>query len=429
MTRRGTPEQPSVFVGASIPRSGHHFLESVLKAYWGAELRYCAFYDEPGCCKLVPCAQRRGERVIYQKNHDWASSVPLGLDDVRYLVQYRHPVPAALSDWERTQRERLDPRGPDYRRSRAAHAWYLANKAWYFRRFHDKWLAAPVPGAILIEYDRFRADPAGVLDPVFAAADGATEAPRLAHALAATTGIQAASGEPYRPRVVAAASLPFPDLMIAFEAHLLAACPGFGYRRFFEGEGAMAEFRGVLMALDETIALPEGETDRLIVADRLSGGHPEVRLRLAERHLKQGRAAEALALAEELTAAQPGFAPGWGLLLRAARKLKVAPRLDGLGAEAAFGAVGHPEVLVQLGQLWLARGETLKAAGVLAMAAGLHPERPRVRSLWAQALAKLGRREQALAEAEEALRRDPEDRIAASLLRGREAGPGALPSQ
>lgn len=421
MMPRGTPERPAIFIGASIPRSGHHFLESVLTQYWGAELRYCPFYDLAGCCRQIPCTTRGGERVIYQKNHDWNSSVPLGVEGAVYLVQYRHPVPAALSDWERSQRAKLDQRGPDYRRSRAAHAWYLANKAWYFRRFHDKWLRQPVPGAILIEYDRFRADPAASLSPILAAADGAVDAARLERALAATTGIHAASGAPYRPRIVERASLPFPDLMIAFEAHVLETCPSLGYHRFFEGEGAAEEFRGVLMALDETVPLPPGETDRLRAADRASGGHPEVRVRLAERLLKEGKSEEALTLAEALVAAHPGFARGLDVLLQAAKRAKVPPPMAGLGGEAAFAALGNPELLLGLGQAWLQDGEIMKAAGALAMGVGLHPDRPRMRAAWAQVLARLGRREQAAAEAHEALRRDPEDKLAAKVLRGIQA--------
>lgn len=418
MTPRGTPGRPALFIGVSIPRSGHHFLESILTAYWGEELRYCAFYGEPGCCRQVPCTRRRGERVIYQKNHDWGSAVPIRLDGVSYLVQYRHPVPAALSDWERSQRARLDPRGAGWCRSRAAHAWYLASKAAYFRRFHDKWLAAAVPGAILIEYERLRADPATTLAPVFSLADGSVDAARLDRALAATTGIRASSGEPYRPRVVALASLPFPDLMIAFEAHVIENCPRFGYARHFAGEGAREEFLGVLTAIDETLPLPEGETDRLAAADRLSAGHPEVRLRLIERHLREGKATEALDLAEALTAGHPGFAPGWGALLRAARRLNAPPRLDAFGGEAIFGAAGNPEVLEMLGQALLAAGETVKAATVLAIGAGLHPDRSRLRAVWAQALTRLGRHEAAAAELQEAVRRDPNDRLVLRIKRG-----------
>lgn len=420
--RPGSVAAPAILVGASVPRSGHHFLESVLRAYWQAELRYCGFYDAEGCCKAIPCTRRQGERVIFQKNHDWQMAVPLGLEGVAYVVQYRHPVPAALSDWERLFRRgrRRDAAGPD--RSRAAHGWYLAGKARYMRRFHAKWLKAPPPGAILVEYDQFRADPAGTLAPIFAAADGQADPARLAAAIAATAGIQAATGEPYRPRRVEESSLPHPDLMAAFEAHVLAACPGLGYRPMLAGPAATEEFLGLMLAHDEATPLPPEEAhrtapaDRLLLADRLSGGHPEVRMRLAAALLAAGRAEEALVALEALVAAQPGFARGWRALFGAARRAGRQPSPAVLTPDAAFAMLGDAEVLGRMGKAWLRHGEAAKAVAMLAMAIGLHPQAPGLRAPWAAALLAAGRVEEALAAAREAAAQDPADRPARAIL-------------
>jgi tetratricopeptide (TPR) repeat protein len=272
----------------------------------------------------------------------------------------------------------------------------------------------------MIEYDRFRADPVGTLAPIFLAADGAVDDARLCTTLASTTGIQASSGEPYRPRIVSESALPFPDLMIAFEAYVLQHCPAFPYERFFQGEGARDEFLGLLIAIDDEVPLPDGEaeTDRLRVAERLSGGHPEVRSRLAERCLKEGKLTEAAAIAEEMAAANPEYGRGLHLLVKASRRMKAPVPVSHLGGGALFAAMGNAEAMLEIGEAWLRHGDLLKAAGVFAMAANLHPDHVRLRTAWARVLSKLGRTEQAQTEARAALLLDPDNKIALRLLQG-----------
>ena len=40
----------------SLPRSGHHYLKSILQHTLKDNLSYCEGYQEPGCCKSSPCA-------------------------------------------------------------------------------------------------------------------------------------------------------------------------------------------------------------------------------------------------------------------------------------------------------------------------------------------------------------------------------------
>ena len=107
-------EHPKILVGASLPRSGHHFLARLLRGVLGRELQYCEFYTPPGCCKQIPCTKRTGAAVIYQKQHDRQGEVPQDLADALYVVQHRHPLPQALSDRE------LDLSDAPGRRPRAA---------------------------------------------------------------------------------------------------------------------------------------------------------------------------------------------------------------------------------------------------------------------------------------------------------------------
>lgn len=110
--------------GVSYPRSGHKLLVSLLAAcfrtpaperieapgpveelpgyFEAGPFSYCEFY---GCCRSVPC--RRG--ALFRKHHDLAGDRESALErrsDFRYVVQYRHPVPTIVSDFERTPVER-----------------------------------------------------------------------------------------------------------------------------------------------------------------------------------------------------------------------------------------------------------------------------------------------------------------------------------
>jgi len=46
-------DNPRILVGASIPRSGHHFLADMMTAYYGSDIYYCEYYTSPSCCRAV----------------------------------------------------------------------------------------------------------------------------------------------------------------------------------------------------------------------------------------------------------------------------------------------------------------------------------------------------------------------------------------
>src|ERR1041385_1979169 len=98
---------PKALLGASIPRSVHHYLQRTLSRYFKSEIFYCEWYTPSDCCKQVPCTSRRDCRVTYQKSHDWDFSLPSNIADALYLVQFRHPVPEALSDRDLAMRDSI----------------------------------------------------------------------------------------------------------------------------------------------------------------------------------------------------------------------------------------------------------------------------------------------------------------------------------
>jgi hypothetical protein len=85
-------------IGVSWPRSGHHLLVNLLRAYFGKGFGYCEFYSpQLDCCRSVPCARR--DRIHLTKNHDFDLTLPQ-LEGQKYLIQYRDFIPSVVSNYE-----------------------------------------------------------------------------------------------------------------------------------------------------------------------------------------------------------------------------------------------------------------------------------------------------------------------------------------
>jgi|GEM_PF-7034406 hypothetical protein len=100
--------------GVGIPRSGHHFLERLLRSYFNGggkrRMHYCEYYR---CCRTRPCKNfdpdSAADALGMHKSHDEILRggdpdyepvlVPSG--DPKHLIQVRHPVPSTISDYER----------------------------------------------------------------------------------------------------------------------------------------------------------------------------------------------------------------------------------------------------------------------------------------------------------------------------------------
>lgn len=74
-------QSPKILIGASIPRSGHHFLQNLLTKFFGPELHYCEFYSPGDCCQQVPCSRRGDFGIVFQKSHDRNMEVPKSIAD------------------------------------------------------------------------------------------------------------------------------------------------------------------------------------------------------------------------------------------------------------------------------------------------------------------------------------------------------------
>jgi hypothetical protein len=81
--------------GVSYPRSGHHLLVNVLKAYFGPEFNYCS--DTELNCNSLPCRNSQGANL--RKNHDHELTFSTSLPDTDYLIQFRRPLYSIVSNF------------------------------------------------------------------------------------------------------------------------------------------------------------------------------------------------------------------------------------------------------------------------------------------------------------------------------------------
>ena len=93
----------------SLPRSGLHHLKKVLSGILGDHFSFCEWYQEPGCCRKMPCsntsyvryaADKHVFRIRMTKSHDFATTdraYPTS-ETLRRLVLIREPI-YQLTSW------------------------------------------------------------------------------------------------------------------------------------------------------------------------------------------------------------------------------------------------------------------------------------------------------------------------------------------
>ena len=414
-------QTPKHLIGASIPRSGHHFLQNLLTRYFGPQLHYCEFYSPKDCCRSIPCTRRGAFSVIYQKSHDRDMEVPKTIPGAAYVIQYRHPVPEALSDRELDVQDGFGRISLNYRLGRAHYASWLASKAVYYRRFHDKWLASRVESGIYLDYADLSSRPADAVARIAEAATGTVDRGRLdavveeARSIRVSTASKAPAG--FKPRIPEESPHFDRDLLGAFEDYVISRTPQFGYERMIpEGRFEGHLLQGLVLALDEGEPLPAGHTDRVQAALAVAGEHPDLMIRLAQRDLRAGDAAAAAARLRRVVEAHPYCTAAWKPLLAAHRAAKEALPASLFGGDALLGMAGRPEVLLDAGKALLDAGQTVNAIAALTLCVTFAPGSAKAHHLLANAMLKANRPQQALPHAEAAAEIDPDNAPAVQML-------------
>ncbi|MFN6954533.1 MAG: sulfotransferase [Acetobacteraceae bacterium] len=369
----------TVLIGASLPRSGHHFLERLLARLFGPRLHYCEWYTPPGCCRAIPCTRGGPGAVVFQKNHDWQSDMPQDRPAALHVVQFRHPVPQALSDRELVLADLPGRAGRPHRHSAEEHLAWLAFHADYVRRFHDRWAASGPPNAFRLPYERLQADPAAALAGLCAAAGLRVPAEAIATA-AETTRDRKPVGlrrtwQDHAPRELATSRAFDPELHGAYEAWLLPRVPAFGYDRLLPaGRYEGHPLHGLLLLADATAPLPPGCTDRLDTARALAGPHPLIEMQFAERDLAAGDPAAAWRRLADAAARWPFWAPLWPALLQVAPLAGETLPADLITPDALLTLTGAPETLPALAERLCAEDRPTEAVAAAALALAFLPE-------------------------------------------------------
>ena len=140
--------------GVSFPRSGHHMVSDLLCGYFGTSFQYCEKYT---LCNMRFCPNAA---THLQKNHDHEFDLPTN-EDREYLVQYRHPLPSIMSQYEHLLK--LDPRAAVQDSPRNWEEFAIgAAEDW--RRFVQKWvLSNRNPRTLMVAYEQVMRDPAAEL--------------------------------------------------------------------------------------------------------------------------------------------------------------------------------------------------------------------------------------------------------------------------
>lgn len=216
-------------LGASLPRSGHHYLETILEAVFGPFLGYCPGHG-PNCCNAIPCTAPGKGRWHLRKSHDERLQLPRDVPNAVYLVQHRAPWPRILSyaDFITARTKRAWPSAVDA-------AKWLALEAKHVIGFYQKWMHEPREDTLLIDYDRLTADPVGVVCEIAYVANAHLaldyiheRLDTIDHSLRATAPGQAAT-ETRKPRdPTYSPHIPI-ELVAEYDFVICQACPQSGW--------------------------------------------------------------------------------------------------------------------------------------------------------------------------------------------------------
>lgn len=93
----------------SIPRSGLHYMKNTFARLLGDSFSFCEWYQEPGCCRKMPCAltgyaqqckRTQTPRLRLQKSHDFELTDPVftPIYSVQRVILVRNPI-FLLTSW------------------------------------------------------------------------------------------------------------------------------------------------------------------------------------------------------------------------------------------------------------------------------------------------------------------------------------------
>lgn len=269
-------EGPRRLLGVSVPRSGHTYLAALLREALQDDLFYCEAYTPEDCCRLLPCTRGMGTLVAFQKNHDLQLRLDTNIEGVTYLIQYRDPVMAILSEREYM----AEVEGASVAQDRDQYAVWLGRKAAYFHHFWEKWLRTGAESRIVVEYSELLREPVAVLKRILESIGVESDRMRLDAAAAGVSGTLIAApgakpGRAFVKREAEASEYFDPGLLAGFESAVLGSIPELERFRHFDPAGP--SHPTILMYQAEMLMLAHEHVeaaDRLRAAVRVEPENP-----------------------------------------------------------------------------------------------------------------------------------------------------------
>jgi hypothetical protein len=238
-------------LGVSMPRSGHHLFERILQNTLQDQIRYCEFYEQ-GCCKSIPCKSEtkiaaHEATIFMQKSHDFEFTDPLTVAGTYRVIQYRSPVPRALSNYELHLKS-----GPED--SLRTFRDFLVNEALYSERFYKKWLAIRSPEMLLVSYEELTSHPLKVILDFFEHIDMPVDLETVTKAVAKSVAVRLGKTAFAQSNIYSHRYANSP-VLAKFEELVIQNCPGYYPVRYFSASNSPESLIGLIFrarkAIDE----------------------------------------------------------------------------------------------------------------------------------------------------------------------------------
>jgi hypothetical protein len=236
-------------LAVSLPRSGHHMLENVLRAVLGNRYAFCEFYNPKDCCKAIPCKKAANLEVarnglFLQKSHDFHMEDPVFVDGTIRLIQYRAPVKRVLSNYDLFLHRTKLPRG------KASLLRSLGEDAPYAIKFYRKWLELPKSEALyLLPYETMLADPVGSTRDLLHFCRVNFDAETIESRIRTALEYRVYTKDKFVVRTI---DEEFNDLLADYEEMIFKYCPKLDSPRYFsnKSDGSLTPFEALALAVD-----------------------------------------------------------------------------------------------------------------------------------------------------------------------------------
>jgi hypothetical protein len=253
-------------LGVSMPRSGHHLLEMILKNTLRDKFSYCEFYEQ-GCCKSIPCTSEdkmatQEAGVFMQKSHDFEFKDPLVVAGTHRVVQYRTPVPRALSNYELHLKNGAEDTLRNFRN-------FLVNEALYFTRFYKKWLTNRSKEFLLVGYEELTSHPLKMTLDFFDHIAMPIDVDRVTEGVAQSVVVRGRDNTAFVYSNVFSHRYANYPVLANFEDLVIRNCPGYYPTRYFSAARSPESLIGLLFGARQ--AIDEGNRTEAVALAEAAG--------------------------------------------------------------------------------------------------------------------------------------------------------------